>query len=149
IDSEVAKNMEESLQWMQQTGRVELKKISLPHTRYAIAVYYVIATAEASSNLSRFDGVRYGLRKGDDQSLQSMYEQTRAAGFGAEVKRRIMLGTFALSSGYYDAYYLQAARVRSLIAQDFQEAFKEVDLICTPTSPTPAFRLGEKVDDPL
>lgn len=128
---------------------MELKQISLPYTEYAIAAYYVIATAEASSNLSRFDGVKYGYRAGWNRPLRSMYSQTRAQGFGPEVKRRIMLGTFALSSGYYDAYYMRASRVRSLIAQDFRKAFQEVDLICTPTSPTVAFRLGEKVNDPL
>lgn len=149
IDPETAASVERALQWMEKTGRVTLKTISLPHTSYAIAAYYIIATAEASSNLSRFDGVRYGYRAPDNHPLREMYAQTRSRGFGAEVKRRIMLGTFALSSGYYDAYYLQAARVRSLIALDFQRAFDDVDLVCTPTSPTAAFRLGEKTGDPL
>jgi aspartyl-tRNA(Asn)/glutamyl-tRNA(Gln) amidotransferase subunit A len=149
IDPEVNANMQKALDWMKSTGKVELKSISLPHTDYAIAVYYIVATAEASSNLSRFDGVKYGYRAKGDFPLRAMYGKTREEGFGPEVKRRIMLGTFALSSGYYDAYYLQAARVRNLIAQDFQKAFEEVDLICTPTSPTAAFKLGEKVDDPL
>jgi len=149
IDPEVATSVQEALGWMEKTGRITLKRISLPHTKYAIAVYYVVATAEASANLSRFDGVRYGPRKGGDGPLRAMYGRTRAEGFGAEVKRRIMLGTFALSSGYYDAYYMQASRVRSLIASDFHKAFQEVDLICTPTSPTTAFKLGEKVEDPL
>jgi len=149
IDSEVAAGVQDALSWMEKTGKITLKKISLPHTKYAISVYYVVATAEASSNLSRFDGVKYGPRKGADLPLRAMYGRTRAEGFGPEVKRRIMLGTFALSSGYYEAYYMQAARVRSLIAQDFRNAFQEVDLICTPTSPTPAFKLGEKVEDPL
>lgn len=149
IDPQVASSIEKALDWMKGTGKVELKSISLPHTDYAIAVYYIVATAEASSNLSRFDGVKYGYRAKGDLPLRAMYGKTREEGFGAEVKRRIMLGTFALSSGYYDAYYLQAARVRNLIAEDFQKAFEEVDLICTPTSPTPAFKLGEKVDDPL
>ena len=149
IDPEVASRIEEALDWMKGTGKVELKSISLPNTDYAVAVYYIVATAEASSNLSRFDGVKYGYRAKGDLPLRAMYGKTREEGFGAEVKRRIMLGTFALSSGYYDAYYLQAARVRNLIAEDFQKAFQEVDLICTPTSPTPAFKLGEKVDDPL
>lgn len=148
IDPEVAERVEAALQWMEKSGAATRKKISLPHTEFAIAVYYIIATAEASSNLSRFDGVRYGHRAAAD-SLRDMYARTRAEGFGAEVKRRVMLGTFALSTGYYDAYYLQAARVRSLIARDFQEAFRDVDLICTPTSPTAAFRIGEKTDDPL
>ncbi len=149
IDPEVASSIQNALDWMKGTGKVELKSISLPHSGYAIAVYYIVATAEASSNLSRFDGVKYGFRAGGNHPLRSMYGNTREEGFGAEVKRRIMLGTFALSSGYYDAYYRQASRVRNLIALDFQEAFKEVDLICTPTSPTAAFKLGEKVDDPL
>ena len=148
IDPEVADRVEAALQWMEKTGIATRKKISLPHTEFAIADYYIIATAEASSNLSRFDGVRYGHRS-DADSLREMYARTRAEGFGAEVKRRIMLGTFALSAGYYDAYYLQAARVRSLIARDFHDAFREVDLICTPTSPTAAFRIGEKTADPL
>src|SRR4029077_12740037 len=117
---------------LEKSGKIQVQTISLPHTDYAIAVYYLIATAEASSNLSRFDGVRYGLRVSGDAPLEKMYSRTRATGFGAEVKRRIMLGTFALSSGYYDAYYLQALRVRSLISQDFQSAFQNVDLICTP-----------------
>ena len=149
IDSDVAASVEDALHAMEKTGRVSLKSISLPHTEYAVAVYYIVATAEASSNLSRFDGVRYGFRTGGDQSLRAMYGLTRGGGFGAEVKRRIMLGTFALSAGYYDAYYLHAMKVRSLIAQDFARAFEDVDLICTPTSPTPAFKLGEKIDDPL
>lgn len=149
IESEVAEAVKTAIRELEKSGKAEVKSISLPHTGYAIAVYYVIATAEASSNLSRFDGVKYGLRLAGNETLEKMYGHTRAAGFGAEVKRRIMLGTFVLSSGYYDAYYLQASRVRSLIAQDFHAAFQEVDLICTPTSPTAAFRLGEKVNDPL
>ena len=148
IDPEVAASVESSLRSMEKEGAIELHSISLPHTQYAIASYYVIATAEASSNLSRFDGVRYGYRAREN-ALRKMYARTRADGFGAEVKRRIMLGTFALSAGYYDAYYMRASKVRTLIAQDFQEGFRQVDLICTPTSPTPAFKLGEKVDDPL
>jgi aspartyl-tRNA(Asn)/glutamyl-tRNA(Gln) amidotransferase subunit A len=148
IDSEVAARVESCLQSLERAGKIELHSISLPHTDYAIAAYYVIATAEASSNLSRFDGVRYGYRA-KETNLRKMYARTRAEGFGAEVKRRIMLGTFALSAGYYDAYYIRASRIRSLIAEDFRKAFEIVDLICTPTSPTPAFRLGEKVNDPL
>ena len=148
IDPEVASKIESSLQNMEQAGIIHLHSISLPHTDYAIAAYYVIATAEASSNLSRFDGVRYGYRA-KEENLRKMYARTRAEGFGAEVKRRIMLGTFALSAGYYDAYYMRASRIRSLIAEDFRKAFEKVELICTPTSPTPAFRLGEKVNDPL
>jgi aspartyl-tRNA(Asn)/glutamyl-tRNA(Gln) amidotransferase subunit A len=148
IDSEVARLVENSLRSLEQMGKIEIRSISLPHTEYAIAVYYVIATAEASSNLSRFDGVRYGYRA-PEKELRKMYERTRENGFGAEVKRRIMLGTFALSAGYYDAYYKKASEVRSLIAEDFQKAFERVDLICAPTAPTVAFRIGEKVDDPL
>jgi aspartyl-tRNA(Asn)/glutamyl-tRNA(Gln) amidotransferase subunit A len=123
--------------------------VSLPNSPHAIATYYLVATAEASSNLARYDGVRFGLRKGGEKTLSQMYGESRDAGFGAEVKRRIMLGTFALSSGYYDAYYLRAQKVRQLIYQDFAKAFTEVDAVLSPTSPTAAFKLGEKVDDPL
>jgi len=126
----------------------ELVDIRMPHTDYAIATYYIIATAEASSNLARYDGVRYGLRV-DDPTLIGMYRKTRGAGFGPEVKRRIVLGTYVLSAGYYDAYYLKGQKVRSLIAQDFRDAFTKVDAIVTPTSPIPAFKLGEKTNDPL
>ncbi len=126
----------------------ELVEVGLPHSEHAIAAYYVIAPAEASANLARFDGVRYGPRT-DDGDLLSLYEHTRDAGFGAEVKRRIMLGTYALSSGYYDAYYGRAQRVRTKIADDFRAAFERVDLIVTPTSPTVAFELGERTEDPL
>jgi len=125
-----------------------LVEIRMPHTDYAIAAYYIIATAEASSNLARYDGVRYGLRV-DGNSLLSMYRKTRGAGFGAEVKRRIVLGTYVLSAGYYDAYYLKGQKVRSLIAHDFRDAFTKVDAILTPTSPVPAFKLGERTEDPL
>jgi len=127
----------------------EIVEVSLPHTDYAVACYYLIAMAEASSNLARYDGVRYGVRQQAEGGLTGMYEQTRAAGFGDEVKRRIMLGTYALSSGYYDAYYLKAQKVRTLIREDFLKAFKEVDLLLTPVAPTAAFKLGEKTDDPL
>lgn len=123
--------------------------ISLPHTAYAVAVYYIIATAEASANLARFDGVRYGFRHPKATNVQELYELTRSAGFGTEVKRRIMLGTYVLSSGYYDAYYLKAQKVRALIKQDFDQAFAQCDVIATPTSPSPAFRFGEKTQDPL
>jgi len=126
----------------------EVQEVTLPTTDYAIACYYIICTAEASSNLARYDGVRYGLRV-DDDSLLAMYRKTRGAGFGAEVKRRIVLGTYVLSAGYYDAYYLKGQKVRSLIAQDFRDAFTKVDAILTPTSPVPAFKLGERTDDPL
>src|SRR5689334_1506716 len=127
----------------------EIVDVELPHAKYAIAVYYIIATAEASANLARFDGVRYGFRAEDTPELRQMYRRTREQGFGAEVKRRIMLGTYVLSAGYYDAYYLKAQKVRTLIKNDFLNAFKNCDAIITPTSPTPAFALGEKVDDPL
>ncbi|MEA3375278.1 MAG: Asp-tRNA(Asn)/Glu-tRNA(Gln) amidotransferase subunit GatA [Chloroflexota bacterium] len=126
----------------------EVKEVSLPHTEYALPVYYLIAPAEASANLARYDGVRYGLREGDE-SLEGMYRATRGRGFGAEVKRRIMLGTYALSAGYYDAYYLKAQKVRTLIKADFDAAFEEVDVIVGPTSPTTAFRIGERMEDPL
>jgi aspartyl-tRNA(Asn)/glutamyl-tRNA(Gln) amidotransferase subunit A len=128
---------------------LEVKSIALPHTPYGIAAYYIIADAEASSNLARYDGVRFGHRAGDAGGIEGLYRETRGAGFGAEVKRRIMLGTYALSAGYYDQYYLKALKVRRRIASDFRQALAEVDLVLTPTSPTPAFRLGEKVDDPL
>lgn len=123
--------------------------ISLPHTEYAVATYYLVATAEASSNLARYDAVKYGIRARDAKDLLEMYTKTRQNGFGAEVKRRIMLGTYALSAGYYDAYYLKALKVRTLIRRDFEEAFKRCDVILTPTAPTPAFHLGEKTGDPL
>jgi aspartyl-tRNA(Asn)/glutamyl-tRNA(Gln) amidotransferase subunit A len=125
-----------------------VREVSLPHTKYAIACYYIIATAEASSNLARYDGVRYTIRAESD-TLSDMYRNTRGAGFGAEVKRRIMLGTYVLSAGYYDAFYLKAQQVRSLVAQDFAKAFEQVDALVTPVSPFPAFRIGEKVDDPM
>ncbi len=127
----------------------QVHDISLPSTDYAIAAYYIIATAEASSNLARYDGVRYTMRSPNSQTLADMYRHTRGEGFGAECKRRIMLGTYVLSAGYYDAYYLKAEKVRALIARDFNEAFQSVDAIVAPVSPFPAFRLGEKVDDPL
>ena len=127
----------------------EVREISLPATEYAIACYYIIATAEASSNLARYDGVRYTFRSPASDTLSDMYRNTRGEGFGAECKRRIMLGTYVLSAGYYDAYYLKAQKVRALIARDFANAFQEVDAIVAPVSPFPAFKLGEKVDDPL
>jgi aspartyl-tRNA(Asn)/glutamyl-tRNA(Gln) amidotransferase subunit A len=126
-----------------------VREVSLPHTDYAIACYYIIATAEASSNLARYDGVRYGFRAPQVEALDEMYNRTRGGGFGAEVKRRIMLGTYALSAGYYEAHYRKAQKVRALIYQDFVKAFEQVDAIVTPTSPFPAFRLGEKLEDPL
>jgi aspartyl-tRNA(Asn)/glutamyl-tRNA(Gln) amidotransferase subunit A len=126
----------------------EIREVSLPHTQYGLPVYYLIAPAEASANLARFDGVRYGLRI-DRGEVWETYKATRGQGFGPEVKRRIMLGTYALSTGYYDAYYLKAQKIRTLIKADFDNAFKEVDVIACPTAPTTAFKIGEKVDDPL
>ena len=148
LDSEVRKSVEAAIQRLAGSG-CEIVPVSLPRTEYAIPTYYIVATAEASSNLARFDGVRYGYRARDARTLSEMYRRSRDHGFGAEVKRRIMLGTYALSAGYYDAYYLKAQRVRTLLVRDFEEAFKTVDAILTPTSPTAAFKLGEKVDDPL
>jgi aspartyl-tRNA(Asn)/glutamyl-tRNA(Gln) amidotransferase subunit A len=148
LDSEVRKSVEGAIQKLAQAG-CDIVPVSLPHTEYAIPTYYLVATAEASSNLARFDGVRYGYRAPDSRTLSEMYRRSRDQGFGAEVKRRIMLGTYALSAGYYEAYYLKAQRVRTLLARDFEEVFKQVDAIVTPTSPTAAFKLGEKVDDPL
>jgi aspartyl-tRNA(Asn)/glutamyl-tRNA(Gln) amidotransferase subunit A len=147
MDSGVRGKVESGIALLKSLG-CELVDIRMPHTDYAIATYYIIATAEASSNLARYDGVRYGLRV-DDPTLIGMYRKTRGAGFGAEVKRRIVLGTYVLSAGYYDAYYLKGQKVRSLIAQDFRDAFTKVDAIVTPTSPVPAFKLGERTSDPL
>jgi aspartyl-tRNA(Asn)/glutamyl-tRNA(Gln) amidotransferase subunit A len=148
LDPEVRAAVEAGITRLREAG-CEIVQISLPHTKYAIPTYYVIATAEASANLARFDGVRYGYRAKNARTLSEMYRRSRDEGFGPEVKRRIMLGTYALSSGYYDAYYLKAQRVRTLLTSDFQEAFQKVDAIVTPTAPTPAFKLGEKADDPL
>ena len=127
----------------------DIVDVSLPHTRYAIAAYYVVATAEASSNLARFDGVHYGHRTSKKTDMVNMYSVSREEGFGDEAKRRIMLGTYALSSGYYDAYYLKALKVRRLVKGDFDEAWKKVDAVVCPTAPTTAFKVGERVDDPL
>ena len=148
LDKEVRSAIEAAIQKLAKQG-CEIVEVSLPHTKYAIPAYYIVATAEASSNLARFDGVRYGYRAKDARTLSEMYRRSRDQGFGAEVKRRIMLGTYALSAGYYDAYYLKAQRVRTLLTRDFEEAFKKVDAIVAPVSPTAAFKLGEKVDDPL
>ncbi|RMG03857.1 MAG: Asp-tRNA(Asn)/Glu-tRNA(Gln) amidotransferase GatCAB subunit A, partial [Planctomycetota bacterium] len=174
LDSQVESAVREALEVYRSLG-AEVKEISLPHSKYAVAAYYIIAPCEASSNLARYDGVHYGYRtdvkamleeltaerkacleRGDiaaaeeiDSALVRMYRKTRAEGFGPEVKRRIMLGTYALSAGYYDAYYLKASRVRRLIKNDFDAAFAEVDLIAGPVTPGPAFKLGDKVDDPL
>lgn len=151
LDAEVEQSVRAALSALSAAGCI-VRPVSLPHTRFAVGTYYVLATAEASSNLARFDGVRYGLRSlgpSGKRDLRGMYGATRDAGFGAEVKRRILLGTFVLSSGYYDAYYLKAQKARTLIRRDFESAFRDVDVICSPASPTPAFRLGEKHDDPL
>ena len=147
LDPEVRASVEAAIQKLAGAG-CEIVSISLPSTSYAIPTYYVIATAEASSNLARFDGVRYG-RRAQADSLSAMYRRTRDEGFGPEVKRRIMLGTYALSAGYYDAYYLKAQRVRALLAKEFADAFTKVDVIVSPSTPTPAFKLGEKTDDPV
>lgn len=148
VDPEVKKSIEDTIDVYEKLG-AHMSEITLPHTEYCIAVYYIIATAEASSNLARYDGVEYGYRASGKLGLKDMYKETRGQGFGPEVKRRILLGTYALSSGYYDAYYLKAQKARTLIKQDFDKAFEAVDLVLTPTSPTTAFRLGEKTDDPL
>ena len=148
LDDEVRQAVEAAIDKLKGLG-CEVVPVSLPHTPYAIPTYYLIATAEASANLARFDGVRYGHRARGVKTLQEMYRRSRDEGFGAEVKRRIMLGTYALSAGYYDAYYLKAQKVRTLLTRDFDEAFRKVDAIVTPTSPTAAFRLGEKSNDPL
>lgn len=148
LDPDVQQATDDAIAVLRELG-AELVEVALPHTEYAVACYYLIATAEASSNLARYDGVRYGRRVDRGQGLIDMFMQSRAAGFGPEVKRRIMLGTYALSSGYYDAYYLKAQKVRTLIRQDFLDAFAKVDVMLTPVAPTPAFRLGEKLADPL
>jgi aspartyl-tRNA(Asn)/glutamyl-tRNA(Gln) amidotransferase subunit A len=148
LDEEVRQAVEAAIQALEKLG-CEIVPVSLPHTPYAIPTYYLIATAEASSNLARYDGVRYSHRARDVKTLSEMYRRSRDEGFGAEVKRRIMLGTYALSAGYYDAYYLKAQKVRTLLTRDFEQAFQKVDAIVTPTSPTAAFRLGEKSNDPL
>jgi aspartyl-tRNA(Asn)/glutamyl-tRNA(Gln) amidotransferase subunit A len=150
VDAAVTAAVDEALAVMREQG-AEIVDIDLPHARYAIPVYYLVATAEASSNLARYDGVRYGHRAdiGRSDTLLEMYERTRDEGFGAEVKRRIMLGTYVLSAGYYDAYYLKAQRVRTLLRQDYERAFEKVDVVAMPTTPTPAFQLGEKTSDPL
>ncbi|ABA89407.1 aspartyl/glutamyl-tRNA(Asn/Gln) amidotransferase, A subunit [Syntrophotalea carbinolica DSM 2380] len=148
LDTDIRQTIDKAIATLRKLG-AEPVEVSLPHTEYAVACYYLIATAEASSNLARYDGVRYGERVDQGRGLIDMYMQSRAAGFGPEVKRRIMLGTYALSSGYYDAYYLKAQKVRTLIRQDFLDAFNQVDVILTPVAPTPAFRMGEKTADPL
>jgi aspartyl-tRNA(Asn)/glutamyl-tRNA(Gln) amidotransferase subunit A len=147
IHPEVKKSIEEAINKLKSLGAI-IKEVSLPHTEYAVPVYYIVATAEASSNLARFDGVQYGLRVKTDNMID-MYKKTRGAGFGEEAKRRVLLGTFVLSHGYYDAYYLRALKVRTMIKEDFDRVFKECDCIVAPTAPTPAFKIGEKTGDPL
>jgi aspartyl-tRNA(Asn)/glutamyl-tRNA(Gln) amidotransferase subunit A len=149
MNPEIAKLWEQGLAWLRDAG-AETVDVSLPHTRYGLATYYIVAPAEASSNLARYDGVRFGLRDtapGDD--LTGLYERTRAAGFGAEVQRRILIGTYVLSAGYYDAYYLKAQKIRTLIARDFDRVFAEVDALLTPTAPSAAFAQGDNMDDPI
>jgi aspartyl-tRNA(Asn)/glutamyl-tRNA(Gln) amidotransferase subunit A len=149
LDPAIANSLHAAIAGLERAG-CSVQPVSLPHTRYGLATYYIVATAEASSNLARFDGVRFGLRVESPKSdLTSLYGKTRNAGFGAEVKRRILLGTYVLSAGYYDAYYKKAQRVRTLIKRDFDQAFEKIDALAVPTSPTPAFRFGEKAEYPL
>jgi aspartyl-tRNA(Asn)/glutamyl-tRNA(Gln) amidotransferase subunit A len=148
IDSEVKETVEVAIEKLEEAGAI-CEEVSLPHTEYALPTYYIIAPAEASSNLARYDGVRYGYRSENADGLINMFKKTRSEGFGDEVQRRIMLGTYALSSGYYDAYYLKAQKVRTLIKEDFEKVFAEYDALISPTSPTTAFKIGEKSDDPL
>lgn len=148
VGEEARNSVLEALKVLEGLG-AEWEEVSLPHSKYALAAYYLLSSSEASANLSRFDGVRYGHRTDNAETLIEMYKQTRAEGFGDEVKRRIMLGTFSLSSGYYDAYYKKAQKVRTLIKKDFEDVFEKYDVIVGPTTPTPAFKIGEKVDDPL
>lgn len=148
LDPEVEQAVRTAIEGLRELG-ADVREVSLPRTDAAVATYYVIATAEASSNLARYDGVKFGTRAKESRDLLEMYVKTRAEGFGAEVKRRIMLGTYVLSADYYDAYYGKAQAVRTLIREDFQQAFQDVDLLVTPVTPTPAFKFGEKVQDPL
>jgi aspartyl-tRNA(Asn)/glutamyl-tRNA(Gln) amidotransferase subunit A len=148
VERSVSGCFDDALSTLRDRG-AELIDIDLPHAPYAISTYYIVATAEASANLARYDGVRYGYRAEGARDLKEMYERTRSRGFGAEVKRRIMLGTYVLSAGYYDAYYLKAQQVRTLVRRDYEEAFAKVDAVVMPTSPTPAFRIGERIEDPL
>jgi len=148
IDPEIKTSIDTTIKTLEGLG-ARCRDISLPHTKYCVATYYIIAPSEASSNLARYDGVRYGFRAPDGENLLDMYKKTRSSGFGAEVKRRIMIGTYSLSSGYYHAYYKKASQVRALIRDDFNRAFTQCDVILTPATPTPAFRIGEKMDDPL
>jgi aspartyl-tRNA(Asn)/glutamyl-tRNA(Gln) amidotransferase subunit A len=148
ISPEVLNAVNNAVQIIEDMGAEKIE-VSLPHTEYAVAVYYVIAPSEASSNLARYDGVKYGVRDQDQNELIQMYRRTRSRGFGLEVQRRIIIGTYCLSAGYYDAYYGKASQVRSLIIEDFKKAFEQCDVILCPVAPTPAFKIGEKVDDPL
>jgi aspartyl-tRNA(Asn)/glutamyl-tRNA(Gln) amidotransferase subunit A len=148
IDPEVEQAVRAAVKVLEELGAVTAA-VSLPHTEYGIAAYYILASSEASSNLARYDGIKYGHRTPQWSNLRDMYMRTRDEGFGAEVKRRIMLGTYALSAGYYEAYYKKAQQVRTLIRQDFDRAFQQVDVLVAPTAPTPAFKIGEKIDDPL
>jgi aspartyl-tRNA(Asn)/glutamyl-tRNA(Gln) amidotransferase subunit A len=148
LDQEVDMAVRAGIEMLKDAG-AEIVDVSLPHTEYCVAVYYLIAPAEASSNLARYDGVRYGYRDKDAESLIDMYKQSRSRGFGDEVKRRILIGTYALSSGYYDAYYKKASQVRTLIMDDFSKVFSDCDLVVSPVTPTPAWKIGEKGDDPL
>ncbi|HYD08032.1 MAG TPA: amidase family protein, partial [Reyranella sp.] len=149
MDPDIVRSWDEGIAWLKDAG-AEIVDISLPHTKYALPAYYIVAPAEASSNLARYDAVRYGLRElADGGGLQDMYAATRAAGFGAEVKRRVLIGTYVLSAGFYDAYYTQAQKVRTLIARDFEAAWRECDVVLAPTAPSAAFALGDKSDDPL
>jgi aspartyl-tRNA(Asn)/glutamyl-tRNA(Gln) amidotransferase subunit A len=148
VNKEVEKAVWDAVGVLETLG-AKWQEVSLPHTRYALAAYYVIAMSEASSNLARFDGLRYGSRHGEDKDWHTTFSEIRAKGFGPEVKRRIMLGTYALSAGYYGRYYLKALKVRTLIKEDFMRAFKEVDLLASPTMPIPAFKIGERINDPL
>ncbi|MEC8447294.1 MAG: amidase family protein, partial [Pseudomonadota bacterium] len=147
LEDDIKQNWYDAINWYKSEG-VEIVSVDLPHSKYALPAYYIIAPAEASSNLARYDGVKYGTRMTGD-SLDDLYKNTRGQGFGAEVKRRILIGTYVLSAGYYDAYYLKAQKVRRLIHTDFVEAFKKVDVIITPTTPTTAFGIGENLSDPL
>lgn len=148
LDPEVERAVQEAIRNMERLG-AQIVQVSLPHTEYAVSTYYLVAPAEASSNLARYDGVRFGYRAENSENLLDMYRRTRGEGFGPEVKRRIMIGTYALSAGYYDAYYLKAQQVRTLIRRDFEQAFEACDVIVTPATPTPAFKIGEKAADPL
>jgi aspartyl-tRNA(Asn)/glutamyl-tRNA(Gln) amidotransferase subunit A len=147
MPAEIARLWEQGIAWLREAG-AEPVEISLPHTKYALPTYYIVAPAEASSNLARYDGVRFGTRVAGG-SIEELYENTRGAGFGAEVRRRILIGTYVLSAGYYDAYYLKAQKVRALIARDFDEAYAKCDVVLTPTAPSAAFAMGEKMDDPV